>query len=121
METTQLTLNGEPASSRTIPDTLVVCDDCGDRVLRSRVNDHPHTVNGGRTEKAMRYIVETEVVLGFRIDVDPYSIDSNSDIESEVQEEAHRCFHDKVESIIPSVNIQDNHIISKEEAEPVVP
>jgi len=39
---TQQTLFGDEADDRQLPKTMLVCPVCGDAVLRSRRDDHPH-------------------------------------------------------------------------------
>lgn len=39
--TTQLTLTGDEAPEREQPDTLVTCEQCGERIMRTDFLDHP--------------------------------------------------------------------------------
>lgn len=49
-ELQQRTLTGEPARrDRTLPDTLLKCEECGQRVLRSRKWDHEHDLTNANT------------------------------------------------------------------------
>lgn len=117
MESTQITFDGEEAPSREVPDTFTICQECGERMLRSQVQQHTHTFEDGGSRNAIRYTIDAALTLGLTIDVDPIAADPDMDLEEAVRSEAERQLYKKSDDLHASIKILEEDSISMSDAE----
>ncbi len=119
MQSTQITLDGEEAPSRLIPDTFIVCRECGERVLRSRVQEHPHTLDDGCNGNAIRYSVKLALSFEDTVDINPLAADPETDIEEEVRRKASEWFINIADDTGPRIEILEKEEVPMDDAYPI--
>ncbi len=119
MESTQITFDGEEAPSREVPDTFTICRECGERMLRSQVQQHTHTFENGGSRNAIRYTVDAALTLGLTIDVDPIAADPDMHLEEAVRREAKRQLYNKADDLHAYIDILEEEPVSLYDANPV--
>ncbi len=90
MSGAQRTLTGEEADGdRPVPTTMLYCDECGARVLRSRRNEHPHQLEDAddvttAREKQLKDKVPSEA----RVETATYNVTFHYEVVEQVSVEA---------------------------------
>lgn len=119
MPSKQITFDGEEAPSRIIPNTFIVCRECGERVLRSRVQEHPHSLDDGCRGNAIRCSVKLALSIEDKVDIDPLAVDPETNIEEEVRRKANERFLNIANDMGPRVEALEKEEVPMDDAYPI--
>jgi len=77
------------AAERSVPTTMLQCDECGERVLRSRRNEHPHSLeDADDVTTARKKKLKDKVPSEARVETATYNVTFHYEVVEQVSVEA---------------------------------